>query len=68
MAHLRHITLSVPDPETTAPFYEKMFGMTRVGTLDHDQTSGVYLSDGVVVDITETGWGGARKGPGSDGS
>ena len=48
MAHLRHIALSVPDPEKTARFYEKTFGMKRVGTLDHDQASGVYLSDGVI--------------------
>ncbi len=48
MAHLRHIALSVPDPEKTARFYEKTFGMRRVGTLDHDQASGVYLSDGVI--------------------
>jgi len=48
MTHLRHIALSVPDPETTAQFYEKTFGMTRVGTLHHDQASGVYLSDGAI--------------------
>ncbi len=48
MAHLRHIALSVPDPEKTARFYEKTFGMRRVGTLDHNQASGVYLSDGVI--------------------
>ena len=48
MAHLRHIALSVPDPEKTAQFYEKAFGLKRVGTLDHNQASGVYLSDGVI--------------------
>ncbi len=48
MAQLRHIALSVPHPEKTAQFYEKTFGMRRVGTLDHDQASGVYLSDGVI--------------------
>ena len=48
MAHLRHIALSVPDPEKTAQFYEKAFGMKRVGTLDHSQASGIYLSDGVM--------------------
>ena len=48
MARLRHIALSVPDPETTARFYEKAFGMKRIGTLDHTQASGVYLSDGVI--------------------
>ena len=48
MARLRHIALSVPDPETTAQFYEKAFGMKRIGTLDHNQASGIYLSDGVI--------------------
>ncbi len=48
MARLRHIALSVPDPETTARFYEKSFGMKRIGTLDHTQASGIYLSDGVI--------------------
>ena len=48
MACLRHIALSVPDPEKTAQFYEKALGMKRVGTLDHTQASGIYLSDGVI--------------------
>ena len=48
MAHLRHIALSVPDPEKTAKFYEKTFGLKRIGTLDHSQASGIYLSDGVI--------------------
>ena len=48
MAHLRHIALSVPDPESTAQFYEKVFGMKRIGTLDHTQAIGIYLSDGVI--------------------
>jgi catechol 2,3-dioxygenase-like lactoylglutathione lyase family enzyme len=48
MAKLRHIALSVPDPEATAAFYAKAFGLKRVGTVDHEHVSGVYLSDGVV--------------------
>ena len=48
MARLRHIALSVPDPDKTAQFYEKAFGMKRIGTLDHSQASGIYLSDGVI--------------------
>jgi catechol 2,3-dioxygenase-like lactoylglutathione lyase family enzyme len=48
MSRLRHIALSVPDPEKTAQFYEKALGMKRIGTLDHAQASGVYLSDGVI--------------------
>jgi catechol 2,3-dioxygenase-like lactoylglutathione lyase family enzyme len=48
MARLRHIALSVPDPEKTARFYEQSFGMKRIGRLDHTQASGIYLSDGVI--------------------
>ena len=48
MAHLGHIAQSVPDPEKTAQFYEKTFGLKRVGTLDHNQASRDYLSDGVI--------------------
>ena len=28
---LRHIAISVRDPEATAKFFEKAFGMTRAG-------------------------------------
>ena len=31
MAKLRHIALSVPDPERAAKFFEQAFGMTRAG-------------------------------------
>jgi len=48
MAKLRHIALSVPDPEKSAQFYEATFGMKRVGTTDSPLATGVYLSDGVV--------------------
>ncbi len=48
MAKLRHIALSVPDPEKSAQFYESTFGMKRVGTTDSPLATGVYLSDGVV--------------------
>ena len=48
MAKLRHVAISVPDPEKSAQFYEKVFGMKRVGTTDSELASGVYLSDGVV--------------------
>ena len=33
MAKLRHIALSVPDPQATAAFYIKAFGMKQVGTV-----------------------------------
>ena len=47
-AKLRHVALSVPDPEKAAAFYEKALGMTRVGENDHSGATGVYLSDGVM--------------------
>ncbi len=48
MAKLRHFALSVPDPEAAAAFYQKAFGLERVGGSDHAGATGVYLSDGVV--------------------
>lgn len=48
MHKLRHIALSVPDPEKSARFYERAFGMRRVGSTDSPLATGVYLSDGVV--------------------
>lgn len=49
MAKLRHIALSVPDPEKTADFYCNAFDMQRVGTTDSPLARGVYVSDGVVT-------------------
>jgi methylmalonyl-CoA/ethylmalonyl-CoA epimerase len=46
MARIKHIALSVPDPEKTAQFYEKVFGLTRVGTTESPLASGVYITDG----------------------
>lgn len=48
MAKLRHITITVSDPEKTAEFYIQSFGMVRVGETDWANAKGVYLSDGVV--------------------
>lgn len=48
MAKLRHITLTVPDPEAAAQFYMEAFDMQRVGGTDWANAKGVYLSDGVV--------------------
>lgn len=48
MAKIRHIALSVQDPEKTATFYEKAFGLTRVGTTESVLADGVYLSDGYI--------------------
>jgi lactoylglutathione lyase len=41
---LRHIAISVRDPEKAAKFFEQAFGMTRAGSAQR----GVYLSDGTV--------------------
>ena len=34
MAKLRHIAITVPDPEKAAEFYERALGLKRVGTTD----------------------------------
>jgi catechol 2,3-dioxygenase-like lactoylglutathione lyase family enzyme len=44
MGKLRHIAITVQDPESTARFYENTFGMQRVET----HALGVMLSDGTV--------------------
>lgn len=44
VARLRHIALSVPDPEKAAVFFEEAFGMTRVGRAGR----GFYVSDGTI--------------------
>jgi methylmalonyl-CoA/ethylmalonyl-CoA epimerase len=42
MSKVRHIALSVPDPEEAAQFFERAFDMVRVGTARR----GIYVSDG----------------------
>jgi lactoylglutathione lyase len=44
MARLRHIAISVRDPEAAANFFEKAFGMERAG----NAMRGVYMTDGVM--------------------
>lgn len=44
MAKLRHIAISVKDPEKAAKFFEDAFGMTRAG----NAMRGVYMSDGTI--------------------
>lgn len=44
MAKLRHVAITVPDPEATAAFYQKSFEMERV----YESKFGVLLSDGTV--------------------
>jgi len=48
MAKIRHIALSVQDPEKTARFYEEALGLERVGTTTSVLADGVYLSDGYI--------------------
>ena len=48
MAKIRHIALSVPDPEKSAQFYEQALGLKRVGEGDSPMATVVYLSDGYI--------------------
>lgn len=48
MAKLRHLAITVPDPEKAAAFYERVFGLRRVGSTDWHGAQGVYLTDGVM--------------------
>src|SRR5687768_3790953 len=48
MAKLRHIAITVPDPEKAAQFYMRAFGLQRVGETDWANARGVYLSDGTI--------------------
>src|SRR5215467_12738806 len=43
-ARLRHIAISVPDPERAAKFFEEAFGMTIAGRAG----VGLYVSDGTI--------------------
>lgn len=44
MEKLRHIAISVPDPDAAADFFEKAFGMRRAGPA----MRGWYMTDGVM--------------------
>lgn len=41
---LRHIAISVRDPDAAAKFFETAFGMTRAGNAQR----GVYMTDGIM--------------------
>jgi lactoylglutathione lyase len=43
-ARLRHIAISVPDPEKAAVFFEQAFGMERCGL----SPIGIYVTDGTL--------------------
>ena len=47
-ARLRHIAMSVKDPQETAKFYQEAFGMEYVGNSDSDIAKAVFLTDGVI--------------------
>lgn len=47
-AKLRHIALSVPNPNEAAKFYEESFGFERVHAHETAGADVVYLSDGVM--------------------
>ena len=44
VARMRHIALSVPDPEKAAKFFEEAFGMKRAGPAGR----GLYMTDGTI--------------------
>jgi glyoxylase I family protein len=46
MPKIKHIALSVSDPDVTAKFYIDVFGMKEVGKIDNPNTRGFYLTDG----------------------
>ncbi len=45
---LRHLAISVPDPEKAAAFYMSAFGMEKVTSVKADMADGVYLTDGTI--------------------
>lgn len=45
---IKHLALSVPDPERTAQFYEAVFGMRRIGPNSSTLAKGFYLTDGQI--------------------
>ena len=49
MAKLRHVAMSVPDPEKIAEFYCEAFDMKIVSRTDSPLAKGVHVSDGVIT-------------------
>jgi hypothetical protein len=49
MAKIKHIAMSVPDPEATADFYCEAFDMKRCGTTDSPLAKGCYVTDGEIT-------------------
>jgi catechol 2,3-dioxygenase-like lactoylglutathione lyase family enzyme len=48
MAQLRHIAIQVPDLEKAAAFYEGVFGLKRLKTVNAPIGNAISLSDGVM--------------------
>jgi catechol 2,3-dioxygenase-like lactoylglutathione lyase family enzyme len=48
MAKLRHIAIATDDPDTTADFYEEVFGLARLRSVDGKWGFGHILSDGTI--------------------
>ena len=46
MAKIKHIAIASDDPESTARFYEEVFGLRRLSGLESSDVDGVYLTDG----------------------
>lgn len=65
MAKLRHVAMSVKDPDESAAFYCKTFEMQIVGRTESPLASGVYLSDGTMslalLKYKEDKWAGMDK-------
>jgi hypothetical protein len=55
MARIRHIALTTKDPEKTAAFYMQAFGMQEVSRYEVKWSG----PDGVVLDVSQSGWLGA---------
>ncbi len=48
MAKLRHIAIQVPDLETAAAFYEKVFDLKRLKKVEAPIGNAISLSDGIM--------------------
>ena len=46
MAKIKHIAIASQEPDKTAGFFKKVFGMREVGKVESANASGYYLSDG----------------------
>ena len=55
MARLRHFAVCVKDLDKAAKFYENVFELKRISREDLDIGSAIYMSDGVIFDISKHG-------------